>query len=103
MQGGANWWVFLRIANSELGKNDTKQIRSWCSWEFGNFYGPNLKGASSRVDEKYYIQVYANFEKKGKKKQPHAPSIIDGLKQLSSVKDGRLVGYRKNSSNLKSM
>jgi len=27
-------FLFLRTANSELGKNDTKQIRSWCSWEF---------------------------------------------------------------------
>ena len=85
-------FLFLRTANSELGKNDNKQIRSWCSWEFGNFYGPALSGSTDRSEEKYYIQVYATFKKKVARKKTAVPTIIDGLKCLSGVKHGRLVG-----------
>lgn len=81
-------FLFLRTTNSELGKNDTKQIRSWCSWEFGNYYGPE-----DRTKEKYYIQVYTGLNKKKKTgKKASAPTILDGLKRLSDVKHGRLVG-----------
>ena len=85
-------FLFLRTTNSELGKTDTKQIRSWCSWEFGNFYGPISNGLADRAQEKYYIQVYANMNKKETRKKTVAPTIIDGLKCLSDVKHGRLVG-----------
>lgn len=85
-------FLFLRTTNSELGKNDTKQIRSWCSWEFGNFYGPQLKGSVDRTQEKYYIQVYANLNKKVTRKKVAVPTIIDGLKRLSAIEQGRLVG-----------
>lgn len=85
-------FLFLRTANSELGKSDNKQIRSWCSWEFGNFYGPTSNGLKDRSEEKYYIQVYANFSKKATRKKNVVPTIIDGLKCLSDVKLGRLVG-----------
>ena len=85
-------FLFLRTTNSELGKNDTKQIRSWCSWEFGNFYGPQLNGSVDRAQEKYYIQVYANLNKKVTRKKVAVPTIIDGLKRLSAIEQGRLVG-----------
>ena len=85
-------FLFLRTANSELGKSDTKQIRSWCSWEFGNFYGPTSKGLVNRAKEKYYIQVYTSLNKKEIRKRNAVPTIIDGLKRLSDVKQGRLVG-----------
>ena len=86
-------FLFLRTSNSELGKKDTKQIRSWCSWEFGNFYGPVSNGLVERAEEKYYIQVYSNLKKKENRKKEAMPTIIDGLKRLYDVKQGRLVGY----------
>mgnify|MGYP003301738567 CR=1 FL=1 len=85
-------FLFLRTSNSELGKSDTKQIRSWCSWEFGNFYGPTSKGLVDRAEEKYYIQVYSDLNKKRTRKKAAVPTIIDGLKRLSDIKQGRLVG-----------
>ena len=86
-------FLFLRTTNSELGKRDNKQIRSWCSWEFGNFYGPTSNGLVDRAGEKYYIQVYGSLNKKETRKKIAVPTIIDGLKRLSDVKQGRLVGY----------
>lgn len=85
-------FLFLRTSNSELGKSDNKQIRSWCSWEFGNFYGPTSNGTVDRAEEKYYIQVYSAMNKKKNRKKTVVPTIIDGLKRLSEVKQGRLVG-----------
>ena len=85
-------FLFLRTSNSELGKKDTKQIRSWCSWEFGNFYGPATNGFMNRAEEKYYIQVYSDLNKKKTRKKNAVPTIIDGLKRLSGVQQGRLVG-----------
>ena len=85
-------FLFLRTSNSELGKKDTKQIRSWCSWEFGNFYGPTSNGLVERAEEKYYIQLYANMNKRKTRKKAAVPTIIDGLKRLSGVKQGRLEG-----------
>lgn len=88
-------FLFLRTSNSELGKPESKQIRSWCSWEFGNFYGPASMNAEERSNEKYYIQIYSNDVNNSsprKTLKPSKPSIIDGLKRLSDINEGKLVG-----------
>lgn len=72
--------LFLRTINSEFNIRGNGNIRGWCSWELGNFYGVN----EINKHEKYYIELY---RKKSKQLPNHQ---LDGVNPLNGVKSCRL-------------
>ncbi len=71
--------LFMRTHNSELSiPGNQLSLRSWCSWELGNFYD-NSVGA-----EKYLLNLYSidGF------KNPQ----LHGLNLLTGIRNSRLVG-----------
>lgn len=52
----SDYFLFLRTISSELHVRGNHQIRQWCSWEIGNFYGINTnKYCISTVEENSLI------------------------------------------------
>ena len=72
--------LFLRTINSEFNIRGSGNIRGWCSWELGNFYGVN----EINKHEKYYIELYR------RKSKPLPNCQLDGVKPLKGVKSCRL-------------
>lgn len=72
--------LFLRTINSEFNIRGSGNIRGWCSWELGNFYGVN----EINKHEKYYIELY---RRKSKQLTNHQ---LDGVNPLNGVKSCRL-------------
>lgn len=65
--------ILLRSRNSEL-RVGGPQIRQWCSWEMGTFFGTNVLTHGSHTDG-YFINMFGLTNSRN--------SIIDNLREIS--------------------
>lgn len=70
--------LFLYTPNSEIKSGDRRNLKEWCSWEFGTFY--------SNHRDKYYIRCPSNYSSYG------IPDILDTFKEMECVVNGTIYG-----------
>lgn len=74
----SNQFLFLQSINMELKLPGNQGIRTWCSWELGNFY--DIKNRSKI----FYLSIY-NKNNEGHK-------VLEGIPKLQYIKNRELGG-----------